>query len=85
MDVVKQLKFDYFDEKVLKGAFIEQETSSHQIKWVTSKEDYNGGFKDIRLACQRGCMFDMLNSNKKGMHLSAFPINVFDAFQDVYV
>lgn len=59
MDVVKQLKFDYFDEKVLKGAFIEQDPSSHQITWVAGKEDYNGRFKDIRLACQHDCMFNM--------------------------
>ena len=85
MDVVKQLKFDYFDEKVLKGAFIEQDPSSHQITWVAGKEDYNGRFKDIRLACQHDCMFNMGNPDKKGIYIATFPINVFDSFQDVYI
>ena len=81
MDVVEPLNLKKDDlNLLLKGNCIEIDKSTHQIKWVESK-DYDARYNDLKELCISGNLY-LINDT---VIMWTFPIEVFNAFDEILV
>lgn len=80
-DVIEQYSISRqdFDTLIQKYAYIDNDT--HLIKWRDEAKDYNGKFLDEKNLCEFNCLAYYGNS----VMMWLFPIDVFNAFRNVYI
>lgn len=80
-DVIEQYQISKQDFETLinKYAYIDKETKL--IKWRDEAKDYSGKFTDEKRLCEFNCLAYYGNS----VMMWLFPIDVFNAFRNVYI
>ena len=84
-DVVEEYKISDADLNLLNDRYIRKDEETHQIIWIEQEDEpdkgYQGRFEDVRNLCKFGCLF----SYNKGVLIWLFPVEVFKAFEKVFI
>ena len=80
-DVIEQYQISNADLKILQSDYIYVEDKSNLVKWKENKENYKGRFDDVK----RLCDFNCLACYGGKIMLWLFPIEVFNAFRNIYI
>lgn len=80
-DVVEEYPITVDDVNNLLNTYCEYDSSTGKITWREDKQDYEGKFSDIKMMCNTGSVV----LARKYMFLWLFPVEVFNAFEEVYI
>lgn len=80
-DVVEEYPITVDDVNNLLKTYCKYDSATGKITWREDKQSYEGKFSDIKLMCNTGSVV----LARKHMLLWLFPVEVFKAFEEVYI
>lgn len=80
-DVIQEYDITKQDWEILKKKFINVDEKTGLMEWRKTEEDYEGKFSEVKKLCELNSL--ALYGGSVIMWL--FPIEVFDAFEEVYI